>query len=83
MQVDPYDESLGIVEMKIGQVKYNSYLLSTDSTKYYVFFVLAYRWTRTLNWKFWNLIQGYYDQSSKKSWTNSIYYTVINIEILK
>lgn len=43
MQVDPYDESLGIVEMKIGQVKYNSYSLSTNSTKYYVFFVLAYR----------------------------------------
>jgi len=28
MQVDPFDESLGIVEMKIGQVKYNLYLLS-------------------------------------------------------
>jgi len=27
MQVDPYDEALGIVEMKIGQVKYNLYLL--------------------------------------------------------
>lgn len=28
MQVDPFDESLGIVEMKIGQVKYNLFLLS-------------------------------------------------------
>lgn len=28
MQVDPFDEALGIVEMKIGQVKYNFYLLS-------------------------------------------------------
>jgi len=28
MQVDPYDEALGIVEMKIGQVKFNWYLVS-------------------------------------------------------
>jgi len=35
MQVDPYDESLGIVEMKIGQVNTIFFLISTNSIKYY------------------------------------------------
>lgn len=28
MQVDPYDETLGIVEMKIGQVKFCSLFIT-------------------------------------------------------
>lgn len=40
MQVDPYDESLGIVEMKIGQVKYNIHIYYQQivlNTMYFLF----------------------------------------------
>lgn len=37
MTVDPYDESLGIVEMKIGQVKYNIFIIIT---MYFIFELL-------------------------------------------
>lgn len=49
MVVDPYDESLGIVEMKIGHVKYNIFFIKTIYCRLNLFNYIFYSFSLLMN----------------------------------